>query len=176
MYVRLLESRHPSYHVQPSGKSNQDSEDRPSDSGYGSGSRRPSEDRRRPSEATYSISSRQSEDVYRGRKPGEEQGPPLSRSAMSHNYSGSVASSRRRPSQDTTGRRSEDRGGADIARRPSGMTSTSGASESILSALAKLQNASTASKDPRLAFVASFVYDLGTDDLVQFGADQLSDS
>ncbi|KAL1742355.1 hypothetical protein HDZ31DRAFT_43446 [Schizophyllum fasciatum] len=110
------------------------SEDRPSDSGYGSGSRRPSEDRRRPSEATYSISSRQSEDVYRGRKPSEDQGPPLSRSAMSHNYSGSVASSRRRPSQDG-GRRSEDRGGADIARRPSGMTSTSGASESASSTM-----------------------------------------
>ncbi|KAL1681811.1 hypothetical protein EV122DRAFT_260348 [Schizophyllum commune] len=130
-----LARRYPEFKEDPSGKSNQDSEDRPSDSGYGSGSRRPSEDRRRPSEATYSISSRQSEDVYRGRKPGEEQGPPLSRSAMSHNYSGSVASSRRRPSQDTTGRRSEDRGGADIARRPSGMTSTSGASESASSTM-----------------------------------------
>ncbi|KAF9017999.1 hypothetical protein BDZ89DRAFT_1165453 [Hymenopellis radicata] len=82
------------------------STDRPSDSGYGS-ARRPSEDRRRPSEDMYP--SRVSDDnnnytpslasLSSRRKPSQD-----SRRQMS-----SDTSSRRQPSQDTTGRRSEDR-------------------------------------------------------------------
>jgi len=78
------------------------------DSGYGGSvsSRRPSQDRRRPSEATY-----------RGR-------------TSEDNYAPSIASmsSRRKPSQDTT-RRSEDRE-REYGRRPSAVTSVSGNSDS----------------------------------------------
>ncbi|KAJ7502873.1 hypothetical protein B0H11DRAFT_607464 [Mycena galericulata] len=72
------------------------SADRPGDSGYGGSSvssRRPSEDRRRPSESDFSTG-RRSAETYNGRTSGDD-------------YAAST-SSRRRPSQDTT-RRSEDR-------------------------------------------------------------------
>ncbi|KAF8895714.1 hypothetical protein CPB84DRAFT_1782266 [Gymnopilus junonius] len=69
--------------------------DRPPDSGYGGSvsSRRPSEDRRRPSETDFNIG-RRSEDSYR--RPEDE------------TLSAALAS-RRKPSQDITPRRSEDR-------------------------------------------------------------------
>ncbi|KAJ7647538.1 hypothetical protein FB45DRAFT_201713 [Roridomyces roridus] len=72
------------------------SADRPGDSGYGGSSvssRRPSEDRRRPSESEFSTG-RRSADTYNGRTSGDDYAPS--------------SGSRRKPSQDTT-RRSEDR-------------------------------------------------------------------
>ncbi|KAJ6558466.1 hypothetical protein DFH09DRAFT_1279888 [Mycena vulgaris] len=75
------------------------SADRPSDSGYGGSSvssRRPSEDRRRPSE-----------DLATGRRSADTYGAGRA-SAEDNSYAPSTTSSRRRPSQDTT-RRSEDR-------------------------------------------------------------------
>ncbi|KAF7321396.1 hypothetical protein MKEN_00660100 [Mycena kentingensis (nom. inval.)] len=74
--------------------------DRPSDSGYGGSSvssRRPSEDRRRPSD-DYG---RRPSDEY-GRRPSDDYG----RTSGDDN---AYVNSRRRPSQDTTTRRSEDR-------------------------------------------------------------------
>ncbi|KAF5388773.1 hypothetical protein D9757_005617 [Collybiopsis confluens] len=84
------------------------SADRPSDSGYGGSvsSRRPSQDRRRPSEDLYAA--RMSDDNY------------------------SSISSRRRPSQDTT-RRSEDRE-REYSRRPSATGSMSATSDSTTTA------------------------------------------
>ncbi|KAJ7690687.1 hypothetical protein B0H17DRAFT_584572 [Mycena rosella] len=76
------------------------SADRPSDSGYGGstgGSRRPSEDRRRPSESDFPTGRRSAEAYGAGRTSGDD-----------NSYAQSTTSSRRRPSQDTT-RRSEDR-------------------------------------------------------------------
>ncbi|KAF5345295.1 hypothetical protein D9758_008477 [Tetrapyrgos nigripes] len=89
------------------------SADRPSDSGYGGSvsSRRPSQDRRRPSE-----------DTYRGRTSEDNYAPSIATSI----------SSRRKPSQDTTIRRSEDRE-RDYYKRPSG-TSVSGNSDSTANA------------------------------------------
>ncbi|KAJ3994146.1 hypothetical protein F5050DRAFT_573423 [Lentinula boryana] len=84
------------------------SADRPSDSGYGGSvsSRRPSQDRRRPSE-----------DLYGGRMSDD-------------NYASSI-SSRRKASQDTTIRRSEDRErDREYTRRPSAAASMSGLSDS----------------------------------------------
>ncbi|KAJ3776968.1 hypothetical protein EV361DRAFT_88999 [Lentinula raphanica] len=84
------------------------SADRPSDSGYGGSvsSRRPSQDRRRPSE-----------DYYGGRMSDD-------------NYASSI-SSRRKASQDTTIRRSEDRERErEYSRRPSAAASMSGNSDS----------------------------------------------
>ena len=46
---------------------------------------------------------------------------------------------------------------------------TSAINSIIVTALTKLKSAK-AFKDPRLAFVRSFIYDLGTNDLVPFGA------
>ncbi|KAJ7745491.1 hypothetical protein DFH07DRAFT_18330 [Mycena maculata] len=94
------------------------SADRPGDSGYGGSSvssRRPSEDRRRPSESDFSTG-RRSADAYNGRTSGDD-------------YAASSASSRRKPSQDTT-RRSEDRD-RDRDYRPSrgGAPSVSGMSD-----------------------------------------------
>ncbi|KAJ6603144.1 hypothetical protein B0H10DRAFT_2167264 [Mycena sp. CBHHK59/15] len=101
------------------------SADRPGDSGYGGSSvssRRPSEDRRRPSESDrdYASNGRRSADAYGpGRTSGDD-----------NSYAASITSSRRRPSQDTT-RRSEDRerdyrpGGRGGAASVSGMSDTS---------------------------------------------------
>ncbi|KAJ7128977.1 hypothetical protein C8R43DRAFT_1026667 [Mycena crocata] len=76
------------------------SADRPGDSGYGGSSvssRRPSEDRRRPSESDFATGRRSTEQAYGGRTSGDD-----------NSYAPSTTSSRRRPSQDTT-RRSDDR-------------------------------------------------------------------
>ena len=90
------------------------SADRPSDSGYGgsTSSRRPSEDRRRPSETDFT--GRKSEDTYRrpddvfaGKIVGDE------------SFSAALAS-RRKPSQDTS-RKPDER---EFGRRPSGAVST----------------------------------------------------
>ena len=92
------------------------SADRPSDSGYGgsTSSRKPSEDRRRPSETEFTAG-RKSEDTYRrpddvfaGRIIGEE------------SFSAALAS-RRKPSQDTT-RKPDER---EFGPRHSGAVSTS---------------------------------------------------
>lgn len=48
---------------------------------------------------------------------------------------------------------------------------TSGATQRILAALEKLQSVKQY-KDPRLNFLKTFSYDLGANDLVQYGADQ----
>lgn len=48
---------------------------------------------------------------------------------------------------------------------------TSGATKAILKALEKLQ-AATTYHDPNLHFLKNYTYDLGTNDLVKFGADQ----
>ncbi|KAJ3867975.1 hypothetical protein EV359DRAFT_70843 [Lentinula novae-zelandiae] len=88
------------------------SADRPSDSGYGGSvsSRRPSQDRRRPSE-----------DLYGGRMSDD-------------NYASSI-SSRRKVSQDTTTRRSEDRERErEYSRRPSAAASMSANSDSTATA------------------------------------------
>ncbi|KAJ3508039.1 hypothetical protein NLJ89_g5970 [Agrocybe chaxingu] len=82
------------------------SADRPPDSGYGS-SRKPSVDRRRPSESEFSVG-RRSEDNYRR--------PDDIYAGREESFSAALAS-RRKPSQDTT-RRSEDRE-RDFGRRPS---------------------------------------------------------
>ncbi|KAF5385935.1 hypothetical protein D9615_002290 [Tricholomella constricta] len=100
------------------------SADRPVDSGYGGSvsSRRPSEDRRRPSEVDIIPPGRRSEDSYRrnddiyGGRTSED------------NYAPSIApssTSRRKPSQDTTRER-------DYGRRPSGAVSTSGNSDTTV--------------------------------------------
>ncbi|KAG7090973.1 hypothetical protein E1B28_010040 [Marasmius oreades] len=95
--------------------------DRGMDSGYGDSvsSRRPSQDRRRPSEVDYSgrrsednYSGRRSEDSYSGRPSADNYRGRVSEDnyrgrASEDGYSPNV-SSRRKPSQDTT-RRSEDR-------------------------------------------------------------------
>ncbi|KAG6857734.1 hypothetical protein H0H87_004150 [Tephrocybe sp. NHM501043] len=106
----------------PTGRvSGRTSADRPSDSGYGGSvsSRRPSEDRRRPSEVDVISSGRRSEDSYRrnddlyGGRTSED------------NYAASVAqssTSRRKPSQDTTRE----------YRRPSGAVSNSGNSDTTV--------------------------------------------
>ncbi|KAF8160871.1 hypothetical protein B0H34DRAFT_765957 [Crassisporium funariophilum] len=110
------------------------SADRPSDSGYGGSvsSRRPSEDRRRPSETEFT---RRSEDTYRrpddlfaGRVGGEE------------SFSAALAS-RRKPSQDTT-RKSDDRE-REFGRRPSGAVST--ASDSTTTAPVPAQSTTATS-------------------------------
>ncbi|KAG6884997.1 hypothetical protein C0993_006648 [Termitomyces sp. T159_Od127] len=95
------------------------SADRPADSGYNNvSSRRPSEDRRRPSEDIVSSGRRseegyrRSESVYRGR-------------SSEDNYASSASqntASRRKPSQDTT---------RDY-RRPSGVVSNSGSSDTTV--------------------------------------------
>lgn len=99
------------------------SADRPSDSGYTGGTaiRRPSEDRRRPSETEFNVG-RKSEDTYRrpddvfaGRIGGEE------------SFSAALAS-RRKPSQDIT-RKPDER---EFGRRPSGAVSTSSEATSTL--------------------------------------------
>ncbi len=48
---------------------------------------------------------------------------------------------------------------------------TSGAAKSIVAAVSKLQ-AVKAYNDPDFDFLKTFTYDLGTNDLVEFGADQ----
>ena len=99
------------------------SADRPSDSGYGgsTSSRRPSEDRRRPSETEFNAG-RKSEDTYRrpedvfaGRIIGDE------------SFSAALAS-RRKPSQDTT-RKPDER---EFGPRHSGAVSTSSETTSNL--------------------------------------------
>ncbi|KAJ7497027.1 hypothetical protein FB451DRAFT_1359481 [Mycena latifolia] len=84
----------------PSRATGRVSADRPGDSGYGGSSvssRRPSEDRRRPSESDFPTGRRSAETYGQGRTSGDD-----------NSYAQSTTSSRRRPSQDTT-RRSEDR-------------------------------------------------------------------
>ncbi|KAF9453965.1 hypothetical protein P691DRAFT_790378 [Macrolepiota fuliginosa MF-IS2] len=97
------------------------SADRPSDSMYGgsASSRRPSEDRRRPSE-DYPMP-RRSEDNYR--RPDDSFATRMSEDGFAS------SSSRRKPSQDTS-RRSEDRERSESARRPSASASMSGNSDS----------------------------------------------
>lgn len=110
------------------------SADRPSDSGYGGSvsSRRPSEDRRRPSEVEYG-STRRSEDNYGGGRPSEDGytiGTPSSRrrpSITDDNYASNMAASRRRPSQDTTREK-------DYQRRPGIPMSLSGNSDATVNA------------------------------------------
>ncbi|GLB37366.1 putative spa2 homology domain (SHD) of GIT [Lyophyllum shimeji] len=98
------------------------SADRPGDSGYGGSvsSRRPSEDRRRPSEVDVVPPGRRSEDSYRrnddsygGRTSDDNYAPSVSQSSTS----------RRKPSQDTT---------RDYGRRPSAAVSSSGNSDTTL--------------------------------------------
>ena len=48
---------------------------------------------------------------------------------------------------------------------------TSGAGSRINAAIAKLQSAQTYN-DPKLDFLKTFVYDLGSNDLIRFGAAQ----
>ncbi len=93
-----------------SGRMSSDRE-RPPDSGYGGSisSRRPSEDRRRPSEIEFNLG-RRSEDTFR--RPDDPYPPRTG----DDNLSAALAS-RRKPSQDITGRRSEDRE-RDFGRRP----------------------------------------------------------
>ncbi|KAJ7125010.1 hypothetical protein C8R44DRAFT_703005 [Mycena epipterygia] len=93
------------------------SADRPGDSGYGGSSvssRRPSEDRRRPSESDFATGRRSTEAYTPGRTSGDD-----------NSYAASTTS-RRRPSQDTT-RRSEDR--ERDYRPPRGPPSVSGMSD-----------------------------------------------
>lgn len=92
-------------------------------------SRRPSEDRRRPSEVDFVIPGRRSEDTYRRNEE------PYGGRTSEDNYAPSTAlsnTSRRKPSQDTT-RRSEDRE-REYVRRPSGAASISGTSDSASTA------------------------------------------
>ncbi|KAL0956247.1 hypothetical protein HGRIS_002401 [Hohenbuehelia grisea] len=100
----------------PSRTSGRTSEDRPSDSGYG-GSRRPSEDRRRPSDVEYSGRRSADNNYGSGRRSADTYGPGrTSEDAYS-------SSSRRKPSQDTTGaKRYDDR---DYPARPSVAASVS---------------------------------------------------
>ncbi|KIK09299.1 hypothetical protein K443DRAFT_83444 [Laccaria amethystina LaAM-08-1] len=113
------------------------SADRPSDSGYGGSgsSRRPSEDRRRPSETDF-VPPRRSEESFR--RPEETFNAPR---IGEENFSASLAS-RRKPSQDTT-RRSDERE-RDFGRRPSGTVSISGASDSTATANANAAQSTTA--------------------------------
>ncbi|KAG6837808.1 hypothetical protein H0H93_016176 [Arthromyces matolae] len=107
----------------PGRVSGRTSADRPADSGYGGSvsSRRPSEDRRRPSEADIVPPGRRSEEGYRrnedlyGGRSSED------------NYAPSVSSSRRKPSQDTTRERDY--------RRPSNAVSNSGNSDSTINTI-----------------------------------------
>ncbi|KAF8813736.1 hypothetical protein BYT27DRAFT_7180495 [Phlegmacium glaucopus] len=100
------------------------SADRPSDSGYGGSisSRRPSQDRRRPSETEFSVG-RKSEDTYR--RPDD-----LFAGRVGEESFSAVLASRRRPSQDTT-RKSDERG-REFGRRPSGAVSTSSETTSTI--------------------------------------------
>lgn len=94
-------------------------------------SRRPSEDRRRPSEVDF-IPTRRSEDNYGTGRTSED------------NYTASVtasSSSRRKQSQDNT-RRSDDRD-RDYGRRPSGAASVSGTSDSTSTANAAQSTTAT---------------------------------
>ncbi|KAG6866201.1 hypothetical protein C0991_007226 [Blastosporella zonata] len=103
----------------PTGRvSGRTSADRPADSGYGGSvsSRRPSEDRRRPSEVDIIPSGRRSEesyrrndDIYGGRTSDDNYAPSIAQSSTS----------RRKQSQDTTRE----------YRRPSGAVSNSGNSD-----------------------------------------------
>ncbi|KAF8070406.1 hypothetical protein FPV67DRAFT_1017824 [Lyophyllum atratum] len=107
----------------PGRVSGRTSADRPVDSGYGGSvsSRRPSEDRRRPSEVDIIIPGRRSEDSYRredtygGRTSEDNYAPSIAQSSTS----------RRKPSQDTTRER-------EYGRRPSGAISNSGNSDSTV--------------------------------------------
>ncbi|KAF9460746.1 hypothetical protein BDZ94DRAFT_1265413 [Collybia nuda] len=104
------------------------SADRPVDSGYGGSvsSRRPSEDRRRPSEVDFVLPGRRSEESYRRNEE------PYGGRVSEENYAPSLPSSntsRRKPSQDGT-RRSEDRE-REYTRRA---TSISGTSDSTSTA------------------------------------------
>lgn len=97
------------------------STERPPDSGYGGSvsSRRPSEDRRRPSETDIPVP-RRSEENYADQ-------PPLPSRSPENNYG--MGASRRKPSQDTS-RRSEDQRPGEFARRPSATASISNNSDS----------------------------------------------
>ncbi|RXW21310.1 hypothetical protein EST38_g4543 [Candolleomyces aberdarensis] len=112
-----LARRYPEFKEDPTGRT---SADRPPDSGYGGSvsSRRPSEDRRRPSDADMPPPPRRSEENYR--RPDES---PYGQRAPDEGYG------RRKPSQDIT-RRSEDRERGDFTRRPSATASVSNASDS----------------------------------------------
>ncbi|KAJ2931253.1 hypothetical protein H1R20_g5821, partial [Candolleomyces eurysporus] len=112
-----LARRYPEFKEDPTGRT---SADRPPDSGYGGSvsSRRPSEDRRRPSDADMPPPPRRSEESYR--RPDES---PYGQRAPDEGYS------RRKPSQDIT-RRSEDRDRGDFTRRPSATASVSNGSDS----------------------------------------------
>ncbi|TFK44453.1 hypothetical protein BDQ12DRAFT_673015 [Crucibulum laeve] len=114
------------------------SADRPSDSGYGGSvsSRRPSEDRRRPSEIDFVPSGRRSEDTYRRAED------PYGGRTSEDGYAPS-ASSRRKPSQDTT-RKSESRE-REFGRRPSAAGSMSMASDSTATANATAQSTTATS-------------------------------
>jgi len=117
------------------------SEDRPMDSGYGGSvsSRRPSEDRRRPPEVEFGTG-RRNEDQYgggAGRTSEDTYAPSVALSA----------SSRRKPSQDTT-RKTEERERErererDFGRRPSGAASMSGTSDSTSTATAAQSTTAT---------------------------------
>ncbi|KAF9528478.1 hypothetical protein CPB83DRAFT_766575 [Crepidotus variabilis] len=101
--------------------SGRQSADRPSESGYGSAAsgRRPSIDRRRPSETEF-ASGRRSDDAFRR--------PDDIYAGREESFSAALAS-RRKPSQDVSTRRSEDRErdrpDYGIGRRPSQATSNS---------------------------------------------------
>lgn len=120
------------------------SSDRVPDSGYGGSvtSRRPSEDRRRPSESDI-PGPRRSEDNYR--PPGEQPPLPTGPRGMEDNFS-SGPSSRRKPSQDT-GRRSEDREREreEFTRRPSAAASVSNNSDSTATAAPPAQSTTAGS-------------------------------
>ncbi|KAK7045688.1 component of the polarisome [Paramarasmius palmivorus] len=123
--------------------SGRSSTDRGMDSVYGGdpgSGRRPSVDRRRPSEVDYS--GRRSEDNnYASGRRSEDNNYPGRRSEDNYrgrtsedNYATSPSSSRRKPSQDTT-RRSEDRPRDEYVRRPSAASaSVSGNSDSTANA------------------------------------------
>lgn len=109
--------------------SGRSSADRPSDSGYGSVSGRRSEDRRRPSESDSIPTGRRSEESFRKMEDAYAVGR-----TSEDSYTPSIATSRRKPSQDTT-RRSEDRERErDYSRRPSAAASVSGTSDSASTA------------------------------------------
>jgi protein SPA2 len=115
--------------VPPSSRSGRTSADRPSDSGYGSVSSRRSEDKRRPSESDSIPVGRRSEESFRRMEDAYAVGRNSEDS-----YTPSVATSRRKPSQDTT-RRSEDRERErDFGRRPSAAVSVSGTTDSASTA------------------------------------------
>ncbi|KAF9265083.1 phytase [Marasmius fiardii PR-910] len=65
---------------------------------------------------------------------------------------------------------------ANIIQRHGARYPTAGAALGIVSGVSKLQGVSTAFQDPKLEFLKTYEYDLRTDDLVTFGAQQSSNA